>query len=67
MVTKTTQGRGRGVTRRTFLAVLGSATAVVGCASSVVGPAPVGEVQPGNVSLFAVGSLAVDSSQRPTV
>src|SRR5580698_7207760 len=31
------------------------------------GPGPVGEVQAVNVSLFAVGSLAIDSSQRLTI
>jgi cytochrome b6-f complex iron-sulfur subunit len=59
MATKITKPDDHGLTRRTFLAVVGSATAAAGCSSPAVSPAPVGEVQAGSVSMLAVGSLAI--------
>jgi hypothetical protein len=67
MVTKTMKGRGRGGMRRTSLgAVALRPQRFVAPRPSWIS-APMGVVQAGNVSMLAAGSLAVDSSQRPTV
>ena len=51
------RGDSRTVGRRCFLALVGSAAATGGCTSAVVQPAPVGDLQAGNVSSLPVGTL----------
>lgn len=51
--------KGRGFTRRRFLAVAGAAAATGACSSTGTSPAQVGDIQAGNVAQLAVGSLKV--------
>jgi len=50
------------LSRRRFLALAGAAAAVGGCSSPAVPPVQVGDVQAGNVTDLAVGSLDVVGS-----
>jgi cytochrome b6-f complex iron-sulfur subunit len=51
------------LTRRRFLLVAGHAVAVGACSSAAVSPAPVGDVEAGNVSALPVGSLRAIGSE----
>jgi cytochrome b6-f complex iron-sulfur subunit len=63
MVTRSGTDGVRGLSRRRFLAVAGAAAAAGGCSSPGASPAPVGEVQAGDVSELVVGSLVVVGSE----